>query len=614
MNWPSIAGATTESRPRRPGCSDDEVVGRFVTTLGEANPGDVRNALEVLVRELDADTAALFILDGYRQHLLLMDVVGDDRDLFSTQHSLVLAGGAADLPASDALPLDDGSEQERHFLTKAARASGYHTFMAIPVEQEKSAIGALHLAWKRDATASARAERILRQAAPALLAALTARAVRSWMSAGLGRSAPNSSKTGLAEGLANLCCRLAGADAATVAVVRGAGEPAVVESVPGKLPVMCAGLASGKLGGCEVFGEAHTCSVHVGARSSWKAPCRSLPGGYRAVVEVPLCALPSGDGTFVAMLGFERDISHPHSRPAAALLAVTHPVVPWLRDWIAPALALTASAAVPGVAVESVSADLEIRAFGDFEIFSNGQPVKADAFGRAKAIELVQRLVVAGGKPISRDQLIEALWPEVDPKRGENRFHVALNAARRALEPHSARNKWQFICRRGDSFFFNREASVSVDVWEFRRALAVARRTAAELRPFRDVIAGYARAVDFYRGDLLEDQLFADWCAESRQSLRRDCLDTLVLLASLFRDDGDLESSISVLRKALKLDPLAEGIHRSVVRMLWESGRRSDAREQLQRCTEILRAELGAEPLPETLRLGELMAAAGAGR
>ena len=170
MDWPSIAGATTESRPRRSVRSDDEVVGRFVTTLGEATPGEVRTALEVLVRELDADIAALFVLDGYRRHLLLMEVVGDDRDLFSTQHSLVLAGGAADLPASDALPLDDGSEQERHFLTTAARASGYHTFVAIPVEQEKSVIGALHLAWKRDAAATARAERILRQVAPALLA------------------------------------------------------------------------------------------------------------------------------------------------------------------------------------------------------------------------------------------------------------------------------------------------------------------------------------------------------------------------------------------------------------------------------------------------------------
>ena len=373
---------------------------------------------------------------------------------------------------------------------------------------------------------------------------------------------------------------------------------------------MCASLSGGKLGECDVFGAAHCCNVHVGSRSAWRAPCRSLPGKYRAVVEVPLCALPNGEGTFVAMLGFERDIPRPHTRSAASLLAVTHPVVPWLRDWVAPTLAKKADAAVLGAAVESVTAEIEIRAFGPFEILADGRPINAEAFGRAKAVELVQRLVVAGGKPIARDQLIEALWPEVDPRRGENRFHVALNAARRALEPNGGRNRWRLICRRGDSFYFNREASVNVDIWEFRRALDLARRTAAELRPFRDVIAGYARAVDFYRGDLLEDQLFADWCADMRQSLRRDCLEALVLLANLFADDRDLDGSISVLRKALKIDPAAEDIHRSVIRMLWETGRRSEAREQYQRCKEILRTELGAEPLPETARLGALMAAA----
>lgn len=74
-----------------------------------------------------------------------------------------------------------------------------------------------------------------------------------------------------------------------------------------------------------------------------------------------------------------------------------------------------------------------VRVLGVFEVISSCG-VRAEWNSR-KARELLKRLVAARGAALSREVLMDALWPEESPARLGNRFSVAINVIRRALDP-----------------------------------------------------------------------------------------------------------------------------------------------------------------------------------
>jgi TolB-like protein/Tfp pilus assembly protein PilF len=72
--------------------------------------------------------------------------------------------------------------------------------------------------------------------------------------------------------------------------------------------------------------------------------------------------------------------------------------------------------------------------------------------------------------------------------------------------------------------------------------------------------------------------------------------------------EGNIEGGIAAAERLVRFDPLREDGHRVLIQLLVAAGRRSAALAQYKRCVEILRRDLGAEPEPETARLGEHIA------
>ena len=79
------------------------------------------------------------------------------------------------------------------------------------------------------------------------------------------------------------------------------------------------------------------------------------------------------------------------------------------------------AAAVPPVAV---------GALGGFRILRDGTPVAVAEWQSKKARDLLKILVARRGRPISREALFEALWPEEEPEPLANRLSVALTTVR----------------------------------------------------------------------------------------------------------------------------------------------------------------------------------------
>jgi DNA-binding SARP family transcriptional activator len=77
--------------------------------------------------------------------------------------------------------------------------------------------------------------------------------------------------------------------------------------------------------------------------------------------------------------------------------------------------------------------DLVIQLLGGFAARRAGEPVAASVWRLRKGRELVKLLALAPGHRLHREQLMDALWPELDSAAAANNLNQVVHVARRAL-------------------------------------------------------------------------------------------------------------------------------------------------------------------------------------
>jgi tetratricopeptide (TPR) repeat protein len=139
-------------------------------------------------------------------------------------------------------------------------------------------------------------------------------------------------------------------------------------------------------------------------------------------------------------------------------------------------------------------------------------------------------------------------------------------------------------------------AAVTVDVGEFER------------RVTEGILAALAEGLALYEGDFLDgltvqELPFEDWLLAQRERLRELALGALGQMLAHHRAAGATEAAVQTALRLLTLDPLQEPVHRELMRLYAETGRRGAALRQYQVCVATLQRELRAEPETETKAL-----------
>ena len=199
---------------------------------------------------------------------------------------------------------------------------------------------------------------------------------------------------------------------------------------------------------------------------------------------------------------------------------------------------------------------VEIRTLGEFEVLVDGEPVPTSEWGSKRARTLLKRLVAAQGWPVTRDELIELLWPDELSDRLNARLSVQLSAVRRVL--HGA-----VVADR---------STVRLDL----DAVAV------DLTRWSALDADDA-IVDGYPGDFLPDDVYEDWSAGVRDEARSRFVTSARRVATAAQATGDLERAETVLRRIIATDTYDEPAHRALVATLHAAGRLGEARAAHER-------------------------------
>jgi TolB-like protein len=115
------------------------------------------------------------------------------------------------------------------------------------------------------------------------------------------------------------------------------------------------------------------------------------------------------------------------------------------------------------------------------------------------------------------------------------------------------------------------------------------------------------RAAGLFRGAFLESfpdcgEAFEEWLLAERRRLDETLHEVLRRLLDHYVVTGAIDRAIQVALRLIALDPLQEGVHRTLIRLYMYQDRVGAALHQY-RCRDVLERELGVPPDPETERL-----------
>jgi len=240
---------------------------------------------------------------------------------------------------------------------------------------------------------------------------------------------------------------------------------------------------------------------------------------------------------------------------------------------------------------------VSIQTLGAFRVIRDGVPIPNTAWKSKKARDLL-KILVARRRPTPREQLMELLWPEVDPTLATNRLSVLLSTVREVLQPQPAGAAPLVSTDGAVSLDLTQ---VSVDVEDFPTQAAAALEADRAKEP--DVTARLAAALNAHTGDFLEEDPYQEWAAGLAQEIRATHIALLRALVARLREAGDTDAVVRYTVRLLQQDPYDEQAHLSLIEVLLNAGRLGQARHHhhnyVHRMAEI---DVPPHPLPELPR------------
>lgn len=234
---------------------------------------------------------------------------------------------------------------------------------------------------------------------------------------------------------------------------------------------------------------------------------------------------------------------------------------------------------------------LNLELLGDFRMRSeSGALINISA---KKSQAMLAYLGVKPAQLVSRDKMASLLWSSTATEQARQSLRQTLSSLRKELAQISPDRK--ILVEEGD-FLSIDPTLVKVDAAEFERLVSA------------NTDDALAQAVALYRGDFLEgfeldEERFDHWVLAERDRLHRVALRAHGTLIEAQVKRGATDQAIATAQQSLRIDPLQESVHRTLMRLYMDAGDLVNALQQYDVCAKILKRELQIEPDAETRKL-----------
>jgi DNA-binding SARP family transcriptional activator len=209
-------------------------------------------------------------------------------------------------------------------------------------------------------------------------------------------------------------------------------------------------------------------------------------------------------------------------------------------------------------------------------------------WSRNRASALIKLLALQPSRALHRDQVLDALWPDLDAASAANNLDKNVHYIRTELEKHGI--DAPLVVRSGGAVSLDRNALIDVEA--FRHAAAAAR--AARTNPQLD-----AHAFSLFGGELLPLDRFEPWAATARDELAMLYGRLVIEATQLHEIRSEWRAALDCLAR-LERRHIDEEACRAEMRVYALSGQQDSALLAYERCRDALAEELGASPSRKT--------------
>lgn len=233
----------------------------------------------------------------------------------------------------------------------------------------------------------------------------------------------------------------------------------------------------------------------------------------------------------------------------------------------------------------------EVCLLGPVHVRVRGQVFGPGDFGGRKPKQIFEMLALARGRPVSKDRLADQLWGDRLPDNVAGTLESYVSVFRRQLAPTS-------LIETQPGGYRLASEQIHLDLDRFDDLVARAARSGPR--------AGWRllkEALGLVRGDVVEDEPYAQWAENERRIYRDRTVRARVDSGEAALACRDLYGALSEGERALEDDPVNEPACRLVMLTTYLMGRQDAALRTFERFQRTLRDELGVEPMKET---GEL--------
>ena len=239
-----------------------------------------------------------------------------------------------------------------------------------------------------------------------------------------------------------------------------------------------------------------------------------------------------------------------------------------------------------------------------FEVLGPLRAWRGDAaldLGPAQQRVVLAVLLLQQGRPIGRQQLVNAVWGDAEPRSAANLLQRHASGLRRALQPDRAARAASVQLVWTDAGYLLTVPRGGLDLEVFERELVRARaaRAAGDLAAAARILHS---ALGLWRGPAC-DGLTSPYLDGQRDRLGERHISIVEECAELDLAVGDRAELITELRQLVAEHPLRERLHGLLMLALYRAGRRADALAAFQNVRLLLREELGVDPAAPLQRL-----------
>lgn len=232
----------------------------------------------------------------------------------------------------------------------------------------------------------------------------------------------------------------------------------------------------------------------------------------------------------------------------------------------------------------------QIKLLGTLEISEDSQSAKVMKYSKGCAL-LIYLLVTKQAH--SREAIADMLWDATSTQQSLRNLRSLLHKIRPSL-PELQVTRTQISYRPS--------RAVTIDLTTLDETLA------------GDDITALNQALTLYKGELAdgfyleEATLFNEWLVIERERMRQRVWDGYRRICAAYSEQEAWDKGVETARRWVLLDELDEEVQRQLIQFLVADGQISAAVKQFEACRQILWDELGVEPEPATVELGERLA------